>query len=48
MNATYLEETTVKVEDTHSKVSLASVLGKQVEAIFDGGTLDAIARNLKP
>jgi hypothetical protein len=27
------------VEDTHSRVSFASILGKSVEATFDGGTL---------
>ena len=29
----------MEVQDTHSKVSLASILGKQIEATFDGGTL---------
>lgn len=29
----------MEVQDTHSKVSLASILGKQVEVTFDGGTL---------
>jgi|TARA_B100000315_G_scaffold154515_1_gene143048 hypothetical protein len=29
----------VEVQDNHSRVSFASILGKQVEATFDGGTL---------
>jgi hypothetical protein len=34
-----VEETTVSVQDTHPKVSLARLGGKRVEAAFDGGLL---------
>ena len=33
------EETTVEVQDKHRTLSFASVSGKQVEAVFDGGVL---------
>ena len=33
------EETTVEVQDKHHRVSFASVSGKPVEAVFDGGVL---------
>ena len=33
------EETTVEVQDSQLTVPFASVSGKQVEAVFDGGVL---------
>ena len=33
------EETTVEVQDKHHRISFASVSGKPVEAVFDGGVL---------
>ena len=34
-----LEETTVRTQDNHSKVPLASLFGKRVNIAFDGGIL---------